>query len=129
MMRLDPDTVVSHVGAELAAVVGAAIDPEPERRPGAAELARLFYDAVAPEPVEVVLDADPAAALTHRLRAQAADEPPSPAGDRGDRRSAWPRPRAAGAPEEADGPGWLGGRLWSALQGWLQGASWSQWPR
>ena len=103
MMRLDPETVVSHVGAELAAVVGAAIDPEPERRPGAAELARLFYDAVTAEPVEVVVDADPAAALTHRLRAQAGVEAPSPAGERG--------------------------RRWSALPRWWQGAGWSRRPR
>jgi len=38
MIRLDPETVVSHVGPELAGVISAAIDPEPERRPGAAEL-------------------------------------------------------------------------------------------
>ncbi|WP_343993416.1 serine/threonine-protein kinase [Terrabacter terrae] len=123
MMRLDPETVVSHVGAELAVVVAAAIDPEPERRPGAAELARLFYDAVAPEPVEVVVDADPAAALTHRLRAQAVVEAPSLAGDRGGRWSAWPRPGAAG------GSGWLRGGRWSALPRWLQAAGWSHWPR
>ncbi len=46
MIRLDHETVVSHVGAGLADVVAAAIDPEPGLRPGAAELARLFYDAV-----------------------------------------------------------------------------------
>lgn len=86
MMRLDGDTVVSHVGPALAAVVAAAIDPEPERRPGAAELARLFYDAVAPEPVEVVIDVDPAAALTHRLRSQADDGSRSPAAEAGRRR-------------------------------------------
>ena len=42
MIRLDHETVVSHVGAALADVVAAAIDPEPGLRPGAAELARLF---------------------------------------------------------------------------------------
>ena len=75
MMRLDQETVVSHVGTELAAVVAAAIDPEPERRPSAAELARLFYDAARAEPVEVVVGADQASALTHRLRAEAVHEP------------------------------------------------------
>src|SRR6478752_2796846 len=75
MIRLDPETVVSHVGAGLADVVAAAIDPEPGLRPGAAELARLFYDAVQPEPVEVVVGSDEASALTHRLRADAGRDP------------------------------------------------------
>ncbi|GGM82653.1 hypothetical protein GCM10009721_03970 [Terrabacter tumescens] len=80
-IRLDPETIVSHLGPELAKVVGAAIDPEPTLRPGAAELARLFYDAATPEPVEVVVGPDEASALTHRLRADAGREPvpvPSP---------------------------------------------------
>ena len=87
MIRLDPETVVSHVGAGLADVVAAAIDPEPGLRPGAAELARLFYDAVPPEPVEVVVGSDEASALTHRLRADAGRDPcviPPP-------RRRWPR--------------------------------------
>lgn len=75
MIRLDHETVVSHVGAGLADVVAAAIDPEPGLRPGAAELARLFYDAVQPEPVEVVVGSDEASALTHRLRADAGRDP------------------------------------------------------
>ncbi len=75
MIRLDHETVVSHVGAGLADVVAAAIDPEPGLRPGAAELARLFYDAVPPEPVEVVVGSDEASALTHRLRADAGRDP------------------------------------------------------
>jgi eukaryotic-like serine/threonine-protein kinase len=79
MMRLDPETVLSHVGPELADVVGACIDPEPERRPSAAELARRFYDTVTAEPIEVVVGADAASALTHRLRAQAGREAPDPA--------------------------------------------------
>lgn len=86
-IRLDPETIVSHLGPQLAEVVGAAIDPDPAVRPGAAELARLFYDAAAPEPVEVVVGPDEASALTHRLRADANREPvvvPQPA-----RR--WPR--------------------------------------
>jgi serine/threonine protein kinase len=105
MMRLDLETVVSHVGPELAPVVAAAIDPEPERRPGAAELARLFYDAVTPEPVEVVVDVDPAAALTRRLRAQADEGPPSPP-DR--QRHRWSdrlrRPRWASVPRSVRWP-------------------------
>ncbi len=77
MMRLDLDTVASHVGPELAEVVAEAIDPDPERRPGAAELARRFYEASPAEPVEVVVGADEASALTHRLRAEASrDAPP-----------------------------------------------------
>ncbi|XGX81122.1 Serine/threonine-protein kinase PknD [Terrabacter sp. BE26] len=126
MMRLDPETIVSHVGAELAAVLGAAIDPEPARRPGAAELARLFYDAVAPEPVEVVVDADPAAALTHRLRAQAGVEPPSPPDNRRGRRTAWPR--RAGSPRRPGWPGWPPGGRSSALPSGLPGAGWSHRP-
>ena len=75
MIRLDHEIVVSHVGAELAEVVAAAIDPEPDRRPDAAELARLFFDAAEPEAVEVVVGPDVASALTHRLRADAGREP------------------------------------------------------
>lgn len=93
MMRLDHETVVSHVGPELADVVAAAIDPDPHRRPGAAELARLFYEAAEPEAVEVVVGADEASALTHRLRADAGREPavaePS--------RPRWPRRALASA--------------------------------
>ncbi|KRF39721.1 hypothetical protein ASH01_20570 [Terrabacter sp. Soil811] len=87
MVRLDEEIIVSHVGPELAAVVAAAIDPDPTRRPRAAELAGLFYDAVPAEPVEVVVGADQASALTHRLRAEAGREP-APA-EQDSRR--WPR--------------------------------------
>lgn len=73
--RLDPETVSSHVGAELAPVVAACIDPDPARRPDGAALARQFYDAIRAEPIEVVVGGDDAAALTHRLRVQAADDP------------------------------------------------------
>ena len=75
MVRLDEEIIVSHVGPELAAVVAAAIDPDPTRRPRAAELAGLVYDAVPAEPVEVVVGADQASALTQRLRAEAGREP------------------------------------------------------
>ncbi|MGO4598848.1 protein kinase domain-containing protein [Terrabacter sp. 2RAF25] len=79
MARLDLETVVSHVGAELAEVIAQAIDPEPERRPGAAELALRFYEAAPAEPVEVVVGADQASALTHRLRADAERDAPGEA--------------------------------------------------
>lgn len=72
-IRLDLDTVHSHVGPELGDVVAACIDPDPAARPSAAALAARFYDAVPAEPVEVVVGGDEASALTHRLRAQAAD--------------------------------------------------------
>ena len=78
VQRLDLDTVRSHVGDELAEVIAASIDPDPARRPEAPRLARLLYDAVQPEPVEVVVGADDASALTHRLRADAAHEQPAP---------------------------------------------------
>jgi eukaryotic-like serine/threonine-protein kinase len=74
MLRLDADVIRSHVGAQLADVVGACIDPDPARRPSAAEAARLFYDAAPAEAVEVVVGADDASALTHRLREEARDE-------------------------------------------------------
>ena len=80
VLRLDPETVLSHVGPELAALVGACIDPDPARRPRSAGLARLFFDAAAPEPIEVVVGADEASALTHRLRAEARAD--GSAGDR-----------------------------------------------
>ncbi len=74
---LDPEIVSSHVGDELASVVAACIDPDPARRPHAVVLARLFYDATRADPIEVVVGGDDAAALTHRLRVQAADDPPT----------------------------------------------------
>lgn len=74
--RLDPDTVTSHVGVDLAGVVAACIDPDPSRRPEGERLARMFYEVSRAEPVEVVLGGDDAAALTHRLRELAAGEVP-----------------------------------------------------
>lgn len=70
--RLDLDTIRSHVGPELCDVVAAAIDPDPARRPDAARLAGLCFEATTAVPVEVVVGGDDAAALTHRLRADAA---------------------------------------------------------
>ena len=79
VQRLDPATITSHVGPELTEVIAASIDPDPTARPSAAHLAGLFYAAVGAEPVEVVVGADDASALTHRLRADAALEAPEPA--------------------------------------------------
>ncbi|MER7070818.1 protein kinase [Terrabacter sp. NPDC000476] len=78
LQRLDPQTVASHVGPELGPLVAACLDPDPDLRPSAAELARWCWEDVPAEPVEVVLGDDGAAALTHRLRAQARADPPSP---------------------------------------------------
>lgn len=78
MLRLDPEVVESHVGPQLAHVVGACLDPDPTRRPSSGSLARLFHDAAWPEPVEVVLGSDDASALTHRLRAEASRDAPAP---------------------------------------------------
>ncbi|MFD1054076.1 serine/threonine-protein kinase [Terrabacter terrigena] len=85
MTRLDLDTVVSHVGPEMAEVIAQAIDPDPQRRPAAAELARLFYDAAPVEAVEVVVGPDQASALTHRLRAEAGRDAPAEPGTAGAR--------------------------------------------
>ncbi len=76
-IRLSDDTLVSHLGPELASVVGRFIDPEPERRPASAAVPALVYEAAAAEALEVVVGADEASALTHRLRAEAAAEAPS----------------------------------------------------
>jgi hypothetical protein len=77
-IRLSPEIVSSHVGPELAEVVGACIDPEPARRPSGDRLAQLFYAAAAAEPIEVVVGGDEASALTHRIRAAAAASSPQP---------------------------------------------------
>ncbi|MGN6751782.1 MAG: protein kinase domain-containing protein [Intrasporangium sp.] len=71
-LRLAGETVASHVGPELGPVVGRCLDPEPEVRPSSAALPALVFDAAAGEPVEVVVGADEASALTHRIRADAA---------------------------------------------------------
>ncbi len=81
-LRLDPATVESHVGPELAEVIGRCIDPDPRRRPTAGEVADRFYAAVPAEPVDVVVGPDAASALTHRIRAGAAREADGPSGRR-----------------------------------------------
>ncbi|HET8988290.1 MAG TPA: serine/threonine-protein kinase [Humibacillus sp.] len=112
MMRLDPAVIRSHVGAELAEVIGACIDPDPARRPSSAALARLFYEAVPAEAVEVVVGADEASALTHRIRAEAREEAALPATEPG--HSWWRRGREKGG-ERGRGRGWRPG--WRP-QGW-----------
>ncbi|MDC5698389.1 serine/threonine protein kinase [Intrasporangium calvum] len=109
LQRLDPEIVTSHVGPELTAVVAACIDPDPSVRPSAARLASLFYEAVPAEPVEVVVGADDASELTHRLRAEAALDPPTAA-----RRATRPWRRIAAVTAAASvcvaalvGGGWL----------------------
>ena len=84
-VRLDQATIASHVGPELAAVIGRCLDPDPRRRPTAGEAADLFYAAAAPEPVDVVVAPDAASALTHRLRAGATNAARAP----GPRSSRW----------------------------------------
>jgi hypothetical protein len=112
MLRLSPETVRSHVGEELAEAIGACIDPDPERRPASHRIATSFYAAAAAEPIEVVVGADEASALTHRLRAEAARgaERSSPARASG-RRVTFPwgrRPR----PGRSDRVGGSPGRSW-----------------
>jgi protein kinase-like protein len=58
----------------LAAAIDAGLEPEPEARIGAGELAWLAYDAAAPAPVALAAGTDPASELTHRIRALAAAE-------------------------------------------------------
>jgi eukaryotic-like serine/threonine-protein kinase len=83
MLRLDPEVILSHVGADFAELIGACIDPDPSRRPPSAGLARLFFERAPAEAVEVVVGADEASALTHRIRAEARAEGAVPSVGRG----------------------------------------------
>lgn len=121
-IRLSPETIASHVGSELADVVGACIDPEPARRPRSERLAQLVFAATTAEPIEVVVGADEASALTHRIRAAAASSPQSPpVGRSGHAR--W----GAGVRSMRPAAHWLVGAaaillvLLAALTGWLTG--------
>ncbi len=69
---------------QLAALLEAALDPDPLRRPSPVELAHGVFQAAPAEPVRLAGDSDPAEQLTHRLRALAAADPrpPAPAGKR-----------------------------------------------
>lgn len=112
-MRLDPETIRSHVGPELADVIGLCIDPNPSRRPSAAELGPLFFHAVRAEPIEVVVGGDEASALTNRLRLDAAREAPSaPESRRRWSRLGRPGPGTSSAGRSRTGrafrPAWLG---------------------
>ncbi len=74
-LRLAAEDVVRAVGPELAGCVAACIDPEPSRRPSSDRLGHDFFSAVPAEPIEVVIGADEASALTHRIRLNAAGPP------------------------------------------------------
>lgn len=79
-LRLDRATVQSHIGAELADLVARCIDPVPELRPPAADLACALAAVAAPEPLVVADVEDAADQLTRRIRAAArADAPPETA--------------------------------------------------
>lgn len=75
LLRLDPQAVVDAVGPELAGVVTACIDPDPARRPPSDRLGHAVFSAATAEPIEVVVGADEASALTHRIRMNAAARP------------------------------------------------------
>ena len=92
MLRLDPEVIRSHVGADFAELIGACIDPDPSRRPPSSGLARLFYETAPAEAVEVVVGADEASALTHRIRAEAREEVVAPAERGRAGRQRWPGP-------------------------------------
>lgn len=81
-IRLDHETVVRQVGPELADLVAACIDPEPSRRPSPDRLSHDFFSATRAEPIEVVVGADEASALTHRIRMNAAVVPDGAASPR-----------------------------------------------
>ena len=116
MLRLDPDVIRSHVGPELAEVIGGCIDPDPARRPSSPEVARLFYDTVPAEAVEVVIGGDVASALTHRIRAEARDEAATPAettrGWRARWRARWQTRRQTARPWRRSRPPGRGPRGW-----------------
>ncbi|WP_404387263.1 protein kinase [Humibacillus xanthopallidus] len=107
MFRLDPEVIRSHVGGDFAEVIGACIDPDPSRRPPSAGLARLFYETAPAEAVEVVVGADEASALTHRIRAEAREEGAVPAQQGRTGRERW---RGAVGWRLRWRPGWLA--LW-----------------
>ncbi|GAB3048828.1 hypothetical protein GCM10027053_04040 [Intrasporangium mesophilum] len=95
-LRLDPEVIESHVGPALAGLISACIDPNPACRPTSAELPRRFFDATVPEPVEVVLDLDPAAALTHRLPETAGHDAAGLDAEAARDRGSWRWPRRSG---------------------------------
>lgn len=84
-IRMSLEEVTSQLGPELALVVADSIDPEQSRRPSAQRLTEALYASAPPEPIEVVLGADEASALTHRLRLNAAAVPDGATAGTGDR--------------------------------------------
>ncbi|QKE84513.1 serine/threonine-protein kinase [Arthrobacter sp. NEB 688] len=87
---------VSRAGAGSEAVVAAleaAVQPRPEERPDADELAGLLFAAARPEPLHLVVAGDTESAVTYRLRAAAGSPPVPPVLERGRHRApAGPRP-------------------------------------
>jgi hypothetical protein len=74
--------VLPDLPGELAAVIEAALDPEPGARTSAAELAHASHLAVRAAPVRLAGDRDPADLLTHRIRLLAAADEAAPPGQR-----------------------------------------------
>ncbi|QIM20676.1 protein kinase [Phycicoccus sp. HDW14] len=62
----------------LVAAVEAAVHPRADERPGADELAWLFFGAAEPEPLHLVAGDDDVSAVTYRLRAAAGRAPGPP---------------------------------------------------
>ena len=107
---------------ELASLVERCLDPEPRRRPGAAEVAVQAFRAADAAPVRLVPTdpwADAAEVVTHRLRQDAAPAPrPSSAhlGDDVDLSRSGSRPRSW-SPWGSGRPPWTGRRGGSAEPG------------
>ena len=134
--------VMAAVGPELTPLLVRMMADDPEARPAAAEVALALYRAAAPEPVGLVgHHPDPAAAVTTRIRREAAEtrsraeldamrngrrtvanDESSDAGERG---RGWSRGRRRVGPRRrrgrAEGP--RGGHGWSS-SGWSD----SSWP-
>jgi eukaryotic-like serine/threonine-protein kinase len=80
--------------AALIELIESALDPDPGRRPSAAELAHASHLAAPAVPVRLAGDVDPVDELTHRIRALAAADLPEPSWSARSARSA--RSRALG---------------------------------
>lgn len=107
-IRLGLDEITAQVGRELAEVVARCIDPDPSVRPPAGDLGGLVYAAAEAEAIEVVVGADEASALTHRIRQNAATAPTDEAPGRKGLRVRFDdlRMRLSGTPRSRR-PGWL----------------------
>lgn len=71
----------------LVAAVERALEPEPEARGSARDLATAVYESARAEPISMVQGEDPARFLTHRLRAIAREAPETEPATRSQRRS------------------------------------------